>query len=123
VTNPSAGSAVSASAILTFPRGERSRPSAGRIDPPPRRRRAAPHAAAHSTTLTIVFQAEPRLTCRSEVASAAALTPAAPEQIAAGEHLGAHLGAADQACHASAAVDVDLTTMIVFARQPAHRLG
>ena len=55
--------------------------------------------------------------------SSSALTPGTPEQIAPGEQLGAHLGAADEAGHAGTPVDIDLTAMIILTRRPAHRLG
>src|SRR5579875_3315159 len=47
----------------------------------------------------------------------------APEEVAAGEHLGRHGGAADQALLAGPAVDVDLAPVLVDARVTAHGFG
>ena len=55
--------------------------------------------------------------------SSPALAPGTPEQIAAGEHFGAYFGPADQAGHAGAPVDIDLTAMIILTWRPAHCLG
>src|SRR4029450_1289082 len=47
----------------------------------------------------------------------------APEEVAAHEDVGAHPGAADEAGHAGAPVDVDLSPVVVLAGWTAHRLG